>query len=97
MFYLGFGAFGPDPVSSGTTFRPRQLLWDDFCCRTTFRTILLFREEISTYPAAPGRHLDLSAPGRYFDLYGCFGTTFRLILLLRDDILTYLLWDTATL
>ena len=38
----------------------------------------MLQENISTCPAAPGRHFDLSC---------CSGTTFQLVLLLMDDIL----------
>ena len=47
--------------------------------RTTFRLILLLRDNIPTRPATPGRHFDLSS---------CSRTTFRPDLLHRDDIST---------
>ena len=47
---------------------------------TTLRPILLFQDDISTYPVAPRRHFDLSC---------CSGKTFRPILLLWEHIWTY--------
>ena len=47
---------------------------------TTFRSVLLLQDDISTYPAALGRHFNLSY---------CSGTTFLPILVLWHDISIY--------
>ena len=70
-----------DPsCSSRTTFRPILLLQS---------TRLLLRDNISTYPDAPGRHFDLfRAPGRHFDV-SIFSRATCLPAELRQDVSTY--------
>ena len=59
--------------------RKQQHMYPTISTTTTFRPILLLQYDVSTYPASPRQHVDLS---------NCSGTTFRPIWLLWDDIST---------
>ena len=57
------------------------------CSRKTFRPVLLLRDDISTCPAAHGRHFDACCSSD--DISTCpAAPTSRPVLLLRDDIST---------
>ena len=70
-FWRAFGRTSTYPAT------PRRHLDLPSCSGTTFRLILLLRDDISTYPGALGLHCDLPS---------CSETTFRATQLLWDDI-----------